>query len=88
MNTGLNRQVFEVGDVVKVTNVDLDGFQGRNHHPDLSDVGHFAEVLNVQEFKEEDYWDAPGDLDYTLVTAKTIYTGRILEFIDFEIEKL
>jgi len=70
-----------VGRIVLVTNVDEDGFQGRERHPEKSDIGQVGAVIDLIEVSE----DYSADLEYCVLLVQ-LPNGRLLEFIDFELD--
>ena len=72
-----------VGRAVVVTGVDLWGFQGRDRHPEKSDIGWVGVVTEVLELG--DFEDYLNDAWYC-VLAVQFPDGRMLEFIDFELD--
>jgi len=85
----------------KITNVDMDGFNGREHHPHRSDIGLVVTVLSSQLWNLDSEGDEGevtpemlkmrSDLLADPDTLFTFYTcvtddGRILDMIDFELE--
>lgn len=72
-----------VGRAVVVTGVDLWSFQGRERHPEKSDIGQVGVVTDVLELGSfEDYLN---DAWYCVLLVQ-LPNGRMLEFIDFELD--
>jgi hypothetical protein len=77
------------GDTLWMTSYDPYGYNGREYHPDQSDVGLLGEVVRVDHHKEADFYLEPGDCDYVCYTVLTYEKEpRFLEWMDHEVTKI
>jgi hypothetical protein len=77
---------FSIGDTVRVAVVDMYGFNGRDLHPQPSDVGAVGRVIDVEVCgdDEEEFDENEGFVCYTV--ALGVNDIRVLEMIQFELE--
>lgn len=75
---------YEEGDEVRVTCVDLYGFNGREEHPNGLEVGMEGVVLNVVATGDE--INGEDDEAYYECYEVQLADGNILHFMDFELE--
>lgn len=68
---------------VCVRSVDHYGYNGREHHPRDTDIGHVLTVHTIEVFHPEPGEDP--DSGYTVLTC-TREDGSLVEMIDFEVE--
>ena len=62
---------------VRIVNVDMDGFTGRNYHPEKSDIGKIAVIVKTEAF----YVDIDSGYEEEILSPD----GRIIQgFIDAE----
>lgn len=74
---------FSKGDYVWITNVDMYGYQGRDHHPEKYDEGSLVEVVRVEKYEANTEEDP-----YLVLTCCTFgQDARLIELIDHEVEK-
>ena len=76
---------LNAGNVVLITNVDHNGFCGRDYHPGDEDINTVAEVISVTRFSEPD--ENEEEFSYIIVKALTYgQETKFLELVDYEVE--
>ncbi len=85
---------------VEIGTIDMDGYCGRDNHPEASDGGQIAEVVSVETIEEDDDLDVYNDdLDNDdKIGGKGSYTeqiytvalndGRTVELVEHEIKRI
>jgi hypothetical protein len=75
--------IFKVGDLVRLTSVDLYGFNGRDFHPGKSDVGFIGVV--VQADVEEPHTDEDEGIILCYRVCRPS-DGKVLDLMSHEVE--
>ena len=76
---------------VKIGTVDMEGFCGRDLHPEPTDSGKTGELIKMETITDEQWWDGEpensNDFTFQLFTVK-MDDGRLVEFVEFEVESI
>jgi hypothetical protein len=69
---------------IRVRRVDMDGYCGRDLHPDRSDEGACGTVEKFETITDE-FFGGPEPDSFAVLTVR-LDDGRLLEFIDHEVD--
>jgi len=90
--------IHHLGTVLKLVNVDMDGFNGREHHPTPADlgfegcvVGNAVMLLDGEGCLLERLVDVPGGSTFTnaepvCYVVRSLQGDRLLELMEHEVE--
>lgn len=78
--------------LVKIGTVDMDGFCGRELHPEETDSGKTGRLVEMKtfdnEFAEEFCEEFDENQETFMMFTLVLDDGRIREFVEFEIESI